>query len=106
VTALPLRPYGDELFHTVAGSTRSGRILAIGRDGWTVICDGRHPAGRRCQGGRYQVVWKEILGQRKRAIPKMRVVNHDEHGAILEDERGHGWEEPGPDVPVGLFKTP
>ena len=79
----------DQVFFHLAGTPTSGSVLSSGKHGITVD----HGGTRR------KVRWVDVLGYKKRSVPAMRVVDHGDDGAILEDERGkriyaHGWEEP------------
>lgn len=69
---------GDELYFHHAGEPRSGRVVAHGKHGCTLDCDGKH----------HPVKWDRVLGHKKRASQHYSVVDQGEDGMIVEDASG------------------
>lgn len=71
---------GDEIyFEHPSGIPLSGRVLAHGRHGCTVEC---------AKGKRHKVRWESILGHKKRAEQRLKLIEHGEDGMLVEDATG------------------
>lgn len=75
---LPGVAVGDELYFQHAGTPRAGRVLAHGKHGCTLECEGEH----------HRVKWEHVLGHKKRAAQHYAVVDQGEDGMIVEDANG------------------
>lgn len=69
----------DEVFFDHASGPTSGRVIAKGRHGATLVCD---------KGQQHRVTWGKIKGHKRRNQSRMRVLDQGEDGMIVEDARG------------------
>lgn len=68
----------DEVYFDHPSGPRSGRILAYGKHGCTIDCEGK----------RHKVKWDRVSGHKKRSELSYNVVDHGEDGMIVEDSSG------------------
>jgi hypothetical protein len=69
---------GDEIYVQHREGPKSGRVVGHGEHGATVELDGKH----------HRVLWKHVLGAKKRAVQHYNVVDEGEDGVIVEDSNG------------------
>lgn len=69
---------GDEVYFDHAAGPRAGRVLAHGRHGCTIECEGR----------RHKVKWEKVLGHKKRSELHYDVLEEGEDGMIVADASG------------------
>lgn len=70
----------DHVYFQHGSGPRAGRVLAHGKHGCTVECDGESEPHR--------VTWDKVLGHKKRAAQRYSVIDEGEDGMIVEDAAG------------------
>lgn len=69
---------GDEVFFHKGGQPVSGKVVCVGRHGCTVEHEGKQ----------HKVRHEHIVGHKKRAPQRYRVLEHGEDGLIVADSTG------------------
>lgn len=69
---------GDEVFFRHANGDRSGKVLATGRHGVTIHCDGAH----------HKVKWECVHGHKRRAPQHYSIAEQGEDGHLVKDAAG------------------
>lgn len=69
---------GDEIFFNHGDAPCCGRVVAAGKHGVTVHHEGKH----------HRVPWQGVLGHKKRAQQKVKIIHEGEDGVLVEDDDG------------------
>lgn len=69
---------GDEVYCSHEGDPITGRIVAHGKHGCTVDCEGKQ----------HRVKWNSVLGHKKRSEQRFTIIDEGEDGIIVEDANG------------------
>ncbi len=69
----------DHVYFRHGADVRHGHVRACGEHGATINADGET----------HRVTWDRVMGHKKRAEIKVKVVDQGEDGAIVEDDKGN-----------------
>ncbi|HRQ04328.1 MAG TPA: hypothetical protein PK580_00030 [Nitrosomonas halophila] len=69
---------GDEIFFHHLDAPCCGKVLSVGKHGVTVDHEGKN----------HRIEWHRVIGHKKRATQKLRILHEGEDGVIVEDQSG------------------
>jgi len=69
---------GDHVYFQTHKGARSGEVTAVGKQGATVLCDGKH----------HKVKHGHVLGMKQKLERKFTVIDQGGEGALVEDSEG------------------
>ena len=72
---VPVRPK-DEVFVSIGGNVHAGVVVCHGKDGATVKVGDKH----------HSVPWHGVKGFKRRVPQALRIVDHGDDGAVVEED--------------------